>query len=210
MFMFYKLNQYFKKVGMPIITAVALLSFLPSAAQGSLIGDDVDGSVKIYGYSNNTFDPGNGSLPITETVVNPGAEFSGIFSVYGIDLISVQADFMAESLTISIKNLYNYSFSNIDFDFLFEDLDWAGPPGRIVGISADVNNDFFADSLFFGDDFIGIGLENQYLKKRKTLTATFYLDVEQDTVPIPEPGTYLLLGSMVGLALFAQRRRVRA
>jgi len=171
MFFVNKLFLNIKSVGLFAFAAAALLGFFPTSVQASLIGDDVDGTVNIYGNSENTFDPGNGTLPVTETVVDPGTEFSGIFSVSGYDLISVNADFMSESLTLTIKNKFWYSLSKVDFDFLFEDLDWVGTPGKIVGVTEDPNNDFFADSLNFGDDFIGIGLEDMYLKKYKTLTA---------------------------------------
>lgn len=190
------------KILSTICVAAAVLLGLPFHASATLIGDTVTVS--------NEFNGGVFEGP-TNVVVGAGTELSNFGDAWDID---IGAD------TIRLTCTGNSGCDNDPPDFspaidsyVFEDLDWVGVLGSLVGVSFDVSstaNFFVANStLGFGADFVRLDIDLVAAESAGTTNVGDFLLINLATrhISVPEPGTLALFGlGLAGLG-FARRRK---
>ena len=198
----------FKRIseGIAIFSVSAAILLVPERLQATLEGDTVLGTLNSGPTNINFFDMNLGTNPVPAVVVIPGPEF---FSTgLGVDVVAgIGADVI--QLTMTNNNLFPILTPNLDF--LFEDLEWQNQPSAIQDVAFVLqSNSLFPDVLQWNsvgsvsDIFIGFNgpiLFNpgQEYRARFQILA----------VQAPEPQTYLLMGSLLGVALFASRKKVQ-
>jgi hypothetical protein len=177
--------------------AAGLLAALVAATEGraSLIGDNVTLTETANSYV---------VTPGPSAVVGNGAEFLVVLQNNLVPRFSV--DVAASSVTFSFAAPTGFFVPAVS-SFTLGDLDFAGAPGGIVGISsatvgtpATFTTSFTADSLTLN---ITGGLWNQ----GSSVTVTF----DVGAAAVPAPASFALLGAgLVGLVATRRRRPAQA
>ncbi len=201
------MNRFTKRLpqGFFALLAVAAMSFAPWQAHASLIGDTIEGTLHLNGFPQNYFDTTTplGVAPVNAVVTDPGVEFT---SFQPGTVFNISADFDSDELWLTFQNPLAGSFTSLPMNFWFEDLDWVPNPGIIVGL---VNTGGLApSSLNHTADDIHISFDPLLLTAGQTVMSHF----EIITIHVPEPSTYLMLGTMAGFAILVahRRKKVRA
>ena len=130
-----------------------LLTLVANSASASLIDDDIRG---LLGGVNSV--PGvavvNLFNNLNAVVSDPGVEFTG-----GFVNANVSADFDANSVLISFDYQEINPHGFFGFGTAFDNLDWVGVSGRIVGLIPDPNNTLAISNFSFGDHSVDIEFE---------------------------------------------------
>jgi hypothetical protein len=183
-----------KKISSLLAIAVLCLSAGSLWADG--IGTDVTGSLTFFGGPPNYFDGANGYVPAgygnsggsTTVTIGPGIEF-GFSSPINIDT----ADFTGSTLTISEATLDGSSLS--PFQMSFTD-------SAFTGFSL-ASNDLGLTYNFTGDT---LTITKPGGQDSGTSSTVFNFTTAAN--PVPEPGTFVLLGTGLLGAFGAVRRKL--
>ena len=186
-----------------IFLVTALVMSLP--AQASLIGDQINGCMKNPGVAQCALPVGGDGgffSSSTATVTDPGVEFSLLTDYY-----DVLVDFQASSFTISIVN--KYYTSGIPFSSqlsTYDDLDFAGSPGGIIGLIERAGGTIPIVSTSFGPHSILVEQgQVPFTTIGEVFSTTF--DIVTDSA-IPEPATLALMGlGLVGIGFAGKKKR---
>jgi hypothetical protein len=194
----------FNKLIISLSFTCALL--LTSISYASLIGDTVNARLTFSPDPNQYFFPkpiGAGFTDSAEAVIGAGDDFfTNLAGLTPSGLVQITADFGASTLRIDYT-IVNAATSFPSHDMVFSDLDWVGTPGIITGfawtstnLSAPPTTSFTADSLTINMGALGVDID-------KFIT----FDIETAHVPVPEPETYLLMGSFSFLLLYLSKHK---
>jgi hypothetical protein len=135
------------------ILCACLAIITTSQARSSLLDDEVHGCTNLSGYCTIPLTNGgalNNRGIASAIVTDPGIEFSTGYTI--VD----SADFTADTLTISIKNVgggIGLSFNEV---WAFDNLNWSGTHGVITGLVEQPGGNLRVVSTDFGDDWIVI------------------------------------------------------
>ena len=167
---------------------------IAGTAHASLIGDEVTASI-------------TGTLgtwtPAT-AIVGAGIEYILIKTN-----VTFTADLSADALTVTYENTSLFPDVTVGAQtFLFEDLDWVGMTGSIIGL-VEISNNFpglgMPITTSFTSDSITLDVAQTNTNPGDLFSATYSI-VATDQQPIPEPSTMLLFGTgMLGLIAYARR-----
>jgi hypothetical protein len=142
------------------ILCVCLAGITTSQAQSSLLGDEVHGCTSLFPeYCTVPLTNGgelNSSGIASAIVTDPGVEFSR-----GSGIVD-SADFTADTLTISIKNVNGGVGFSIYEVWAFDNLYWSGTHGKITGLVEQPGGNLNVVSTDFGDDWIIIEFRPAY------------------------------------------------
>ena len=188
------------------VAAAAFVSMIPSSGYGGLLGSVAGGTLNVGLTPANYFDLSAipGAAPVPAVVVDPGVEFTGNQGALQTDFPGVTAHVSADigdhQILVSwINSGLNPTVipgSLFTFDLF--------PPGqKIAGVSLVLG---LPGIIGFTDHQVTLAYAPIPLGPA---SSTFGL-YDISFVNVPEPGTYLLLGSMALVALFALRRREEA
>ena len=135
------------------ILCVFLTIITTSQAESSLLGDEVNACLNMSGYCTIPLSNG-GALNYYGTasaiVTDPGIEFSTGYTT--VD----SADFTADTLTISIKNVTGGIGLSYYEVWAFDNLNWSGTHGKITGLVEQPGGNLRVKSTDFGGDWIVI------------------------------------------------------
>jgi len=212
--------QFWKTIA---VAAVAgMLSLGTTAVHADIEGDEIFGNLHSGTGLENLFDGDS-------AVVGDGVEFWGSLPTY-TDPIDVHADFMGGPepmlwIEFDVPDSWGGPYVTTPFvTFWFKDIEWVGIEGRILDVvlkegegSSDLEDAFDrATGLFFDDTEIHIRLTNGYLFNEDVLSlspGSHFIHFDIIPFHVPEPATYLLLGSTLMVAMAARRlkrKRVEA
>jgi hypothetical protein len=142
--------------------------------------------------------PGFVTVPV---VVGPEASPSSPQpTLYSIDFeaTSISFDFLGPSAFLGRPGPI-YSLANP-----FDGLQFLGFSHPIQNVSIGSVSGISVVELLFGDDYINLNLDGSF-----TADSTLVLNVEFGPAPVPEPSSFLLLGTALGLGRLLRRRRPR-
>jgi len=189
-----------KSVG-ALIIAAGLCGF--ASGQAGLLGTVAKGTLNVSPSITNYFDISAlpGSAPVSATVVDPGVEYTGNQPSLQTDLgvtTHISADIGDSQILLTWINSGLHNVVIPDHLFTFE----LFPVGQKI---ASVTNIFglTPDFLSFGPNSISIGYDAFAFGQGQSALSLYNIGF----VNVPEPSTYMLLGSMAMLALLAIRRR---
>ena len=195
-----------------IAAGLCAMTMAPSAGYGGLLGTNANGTVRFDPNHSNFFDPaavpGN---PAIQRPVNGGVEFNGnslaIFTQTGLNL-AVTADIGDNTIQLTATNTGgtpDVITGNTVYRFgLFPQVGLVRQ--KIAGIIFDGGNAPPSGSLIFGDRFVQMTYLPGVMAPGQVATAHFTLSF----VNVPEPTTYVLLGTMALIAsLAAWRKKTR-
>jgi hypothetical protein len=134
------------------ILCVCLAIITTSQAKSSLLGDEVHACTSLSSQDctvplTNGGELNNGGIA-SAIVTDPGVEFS-----IGSGIVD-SADFTADTLTISIKNVgVSVGLSHNEV-WAFDNLNWSGTHGKITGLVQQPGGNLRVKSTAFGDDWI--------------------------------------------------------
>lgn len=188
------------------VAAAAIVSMIPSSGYGGLLGSVAGGTVNVGLSPANYFDLSAipGAAPVPALVVDPGVEYTGNQPALQKDFPGVTAHISADigdhQILVSwINSGLNPTLipgSLFTFDLF--------PPGqKIAGVSFVFG---LPGVIGFTDHQITLTYDPIALGAASSTFGRYDISF----VNVPEPGTYLLLGSMALVALFALRRREEA
>ena len=199
-----------KKFLLLAASVFCLTLFMSVDSQAGLIGDEVDYFIAPL---DDQFD----------VVLLPGVPLEGSFTIGdGVDatftnpppngLISV--DFGEDTLDITIDFFQGTTDSTFMTQFMFYNLDWVGDPGTIVDVVQTGGND--AEMIIFNNNTTNYGTFLAVITPREistgdlgSVTYSFAIEAEHEVNPVPEPGTYALVGIGMGMMGIAYRRKNR-
>jgi len=195
----------FAKSFSTLIIAAGLCA-APSLSHAGLLGTVADGTLNVGLSPTNYFDLSAvpGSAPVSQTVVDPGVEFPGNQTALQVEqgiTATISADLNNNAILLTWINS-GFSSTFIPASVFTFDLFPAG--GQVVA------NAVFTLGMnglvSFGPNQVEIGYGGFVLGGASSTYALYSLSF----VNVPEPETYLLLGSMAVIALFAVRRKEAA
>lgn len=196
-------NQIKKNVSALVIITSLSAALAPVAGHADLLGTTADGLLNLDGSSLNYFDLSAvpGSAPVSALVVDPNVEYTGnqpsLQTTTGITA-HISADIGAHEILLTWINSGLHVNFLPDHVFVFD----LFPPGQQI---SGVLNDFGLppSGIFFTGNEVSINYGAFVLGQGQSALAHYTLSF----INVPEPETYLLLGSMAIIALFAARRR---
>jgi len=190
--------------GVAALAVTAAFILVPGQLRADLEGDTVLGTLNSGPTNINFFDMNLGTNPVPAVVIVPRPAY---FSTgLGVDVVGgIGSDVI--QLTMTNNNPFPVVVPNLDF--LFEDLEWTNQPGFVQDVSFVLqNNSLVPDTIQWShigsvsEIFIGFNGPINF-NAGQEYRARF----EILAVHVPEPQTYLLMGSLLGVALFATRRK---
>ena len=170
------------KLALGTVAASSGLMVAYAPAQAALLGDTVRAEFTAAGIG--TF------LDETDTVVDPGTEFSLPFGSNGLEL-----DVKNDSFDI-IYDLGVTSGVGADTTWILSDLDWVDTPGIITGVTLTSGDASLISGISFTDDTITIELLS-YTVPPQAAVETWSFNIETSKETVPEPLT--ILGSLTAL-----------
>lgn len=178
------------------LLAIAVLCLSASSLWADGIGTDVTGSLAFNGGSTNYFDAANGFVPAgygnsggsTTVTIGPGIEF-GFADSANLDT----ADFTGSTLTISNAVLQPNAAG--PFQMIFTD-------SAFTGFSL-VSNDLGLTYSFTGNTLTLNRVAGDY-----SGTSSTVFNYTSAASPVPEPGTFFLLGTGLLGTVGAVRRKL--
>ena len=167
--------------------ALALTTLFPASASATLVGDTV---TAVFSGGQTVASPGSAE-------VGPGVEFNlGLpGSVNTSPIMTV--DVGDGTVTFTSRQIFFLGSDRLDLG----DLDWIGPPGRIVGFTILPGGQIpglTESDVTFTDDSLSVNFSGIFLSGAG-LSTTIELDVEHGIVPEPGSLGLLLLGGLLGL-----------
>jgi len=208
-----------KRLTQLLLAATALIA---GTAHATLIGDTVNGNyVHLDPFTTNA--PGGGtwfgngfnsSFGSGDTAtVGSGAEFT-----FDTGTFSIEADLGAESLTIDYAwdaipgggPLGGGLTAIVSTHFLtFDDLDWVGTPGSIIGVTAVGGISAPIANITHSANSIGIEIAEFTYSAAGGFHFEFDIEVEHDQpATVPEPGTLALFSlGIIGLTRITRNKR---
>lgn len=173
----------------------------PSRAHATLLGTDVTAEVSDFGVT--VFGPAS------ETVVDPGAEFSfNLFS--GLADVDAIMDFDADSVNVIFDSKSTFPLSSpADKVFTFTDVSWDGMPQTVISDLIVLENTLTGSTSFStditGPDAFEVTISQFNIEGEAQRNLRLQIKM------IPEPSTVALaICGLVSLGLFGWWRRRRA
>lgn len=185
-------------------------SVFSSSVQATLIGDTVNASLMFPPDPFQYFGPkplGAGLTDPAEAVVGPGVEFITNTSGFSPSaFVRIEGDIGASSVRIDyVEVLGPTSFPA--HTFVFSNLDWVGMPGTITGFFQ-TGGTLVPDSTSFTANSVTINMPAIF----NVANDFMVFEITAEHVPVPEPSTYLLIGSLcaVAICIGAWKRKQKA
>jgi len=169
-----------------ILTIAVLAALSGVSANATLLGDEI------------TITFGHGNPP------SGGETFSGVVTD-AIELVLANVVFIdVGDSSIILTSTVTSGFAANTF-VLFDDLDWVGSPGEIVGVDITVGTFVGWDDSLVEFTANSVTIDISLLEFTVGELLRLDLIVEHTVDPVPEPATITLLG--LGLAGMAYRKR---
>ncbi len=180
------------KLALGTVAASTGLMVAYAPAQAALLGDTVRAELIFNGTIT--------SLDETDTVVDPGIEFSS-----AIGSATFELDVKNDSFDI-IYDLGTFSGVGNDTTWILSDLDWVDTPGIITGVTLTSGDANVVTGISFTDNSITVDLSSYSIPPQNTIE-TWSFDIETEHESVPEPGTILGLLTLAGLGFSSRLKR---